>query len=175
MMAKGGNDMEALLLIDIQNDYFRGGLHPLAGMNRAARNAKELLADFRDRKLPIVHVWHEGAGEKARFFRPDTKGAERHELVRPLPGETVLVKHYPSSFRDTGLDGILKNLGVDTIHVAGAMTKMCVDTTIRAGFDLGYRMILHENACAAMGYLGTRIVHKITVRTLGSVFAEIVD
>jgi nicotinamidase-related amidase len=167
--------MEALLLIDIQNDYFRGGLHPLAGMDKAARNAKSLLEEFRVRKLPVIHVRHEGAGENAGFFRPNTKGAEIHELVRPLPGETVLVKHFPSSFRDTGLDAILKNLGVDTIHVAGAMTNMCVDTTTRAGFDLGYRMILHENACAARGYLGTRIVHRITVKTLGSAFAEIAE
>ncbi len=167
--------MEALVLIDIQNDYFRGGLHPLAGMTKAAGNARRLLEEFRARNLPVIHVRHEGAGENAGFFRPNTKGAEIHELVRPLPGETVLVKHYPSSFRDTGLDGILKGLGVDTIHVAGAMTNMCVDTTTRAGFDLGYRMILHGNACAARGYLGTRLVHRITVRTLGSVFAEIVD
>ena len=81
--------MEALLLIDIQNDYFKGGLHPLAGMDRAAKNAKRLLGEFRERKLPVIHVRHEGAGENAGFFRPNTKGAEIHELVRPLPGETV--------------------------------------------------------------------------------------
>lgn len=165
--------MEALLLIDIQNDYFARGRFPLAGMGKAAGNARKLLADFRARGLPVIHIRHVSLGEGAAFFRPDTVGSEIHPLVAPEDGETVLIKHYPNSFRDTGLDAKLKGLGVTTVHVAGAQTNMCVDTTTRAGFDLGYCMILHERACAARGFFGTRLIHRITVKTLGSVFAEI--
>lgn len=165
--------MEALVLIDIQNDYFKGGLFPLTGMTRAARNARAVLSDFRARGLPVIHVRHENTRKGAGFFLPGTKGAEIHPLVEPIETETVLVKNYPNSFRDTGLDATLKGLGVDTVHVVGAMTNMCVDTTVRAGFDLGYRMIVHGNACAARGFYGTRLIHHITIKTLGSVFAQI--
>jgi nicotinamidase-related amidase len=165
--------MEALLLIDIQNDYFAKGRFPLAGMDTAARNAQKLLADFRAKGLPVIHIRHVSLGDGAAFFRPDTAGSEIHPLVAPANGEIVLIKHYPNSFRETGLDAKLKGLGVTTIHVAGAQTNMCVDTTTRAGFDLGYRMVIHEGACAARAYLGTRLIHRITIKTLGSVFAEI--
>lgn len=127
--------MKALLLIDIQNDYFKGGLFPLAGINRAAGNAQRLLARFREEGLPVIHIKHIDARAGAHFFIPDTKGSEIHALVRPIAGETVLIKHYPNSFRETGLDALLRELSVDELHVAGAMTNMCVDTTIRAGFD----------------------------------------
>ena len=165
--------MEALLLIDIQNDYFRGGKFPLAGMEKAAQNARNILADFRARGLPVIHIRHVSLGEGAAFFRQDTAGSEIHALVAPADGETVLIKHYPNSFRETGLDAKLKSLGVTTIHVVGAQTNMCVDTTTRAGFDLGYRMVIHERACAARPFFGTRLIHRITIKTLGSVFAEI--
>lgn len=165
--------MKALLLIDIQNDYFKGGLFPLAGMERAARNARALLARFRKEGLPVIHVRHLGTRPGSRFFFPDTEGSELHSLVRPTGNEPVIVKQYPNSFRDTELTALLAGLGVDEIHVAGAMTNMCVDSTVRAGFDLGYRMVLHEKACAAPGLLGTKLVHLISVKTLGSAFAEI--
>lgn len=165
--------MKALLLIDIQNDYFKGGLFPLAGMGRAARNAQALLKTFREQGLPVIHIRHISVRAGSRFFFPDTKGSEINALVRPVEGERVLIKHYPNSFRETGLDALLKDLAVDEIHVAGAMTNMCVDTTIRAGFDLGYRMVLHDKACAAKGLFGTKIVHLVSVKTLGSAFAAI--
>lgn len=165
--------MEALLLIDIQNDYFKGGHFPLAGMEKATRNAQKILADFRAQGLPVIHIKHIAEGDTAAFFKPDTVGSEIHPLVAPAVGETVLIKHFPNSFRETGLDAKLKSLGVTTIHVAGAQTNMCVDTTTRAGFDLGYRMVIHESACAARAFFGTRLIHRITIKTLGSVFAEI--
>lgn len=165
--------MKALLLIDIQNDYFKGGLFPLAGMSRAALNARALLESFRKEGLPVIHIRHIGDRKGSRFFFPGTKGSEIHALVRPLEGEKILIKHYPNSFRETGLDALLKDLAVDELHVAGAMTNMCVDSTVRAGFDLGYRMVLHDKACAAKGLLGSKIVHLVTVRTLVSAFATI--
>jgi len=166
--------MDALLLIDIQNDYFPGGKFPLKGMGRATKNAKKILEAFRAKGLPVIHIRHVDSSGRAGFFRPDSTGSEIHKLVKPIQDETVLIKHFQNSFRDTGLLEILQRRGIKRIHVAGAQTNMCVDTTIRAGFDLGYQMILHENACAARGLLGTSLIHLISVRTLGSVFAETV-
>jgi len=165
---------EALVLIDIQNDYFPGGRYPLKGMKKAARQAAALLATWRNDNRPVVHVRHINIHPGAAFFLPGTAGAEIHPLVVPLPGEKVFEKNYPNFFRLTGLDEWLRKEGLTTLHVAGAMTNMCIDTTVRAGFDLGYSMVLHQGACAAVGFLGTRLVHRIIVKTLGSVFARVV-
>lgn len=166
--------MKALVLIDIQNDYFPGGRFALKGIRKAARKAREVLGAFRASGELVVHIQHINIGEGASFFLPDTDGAKIHKLVMPLPGERVFVKHYPNSFRETGLDEFLKKAGVDELHVAGAMTNVCVDTTTRAAYDLGYRVKLHKDACAARPFLGTGIAHLVTIKTLGAVFAELV-
>src|SRR4030042_3972153 len=85
----------ALLLIDLQNDYFPGGAMELAGMTRAAAHAAEALAAFRQAGRPRFHVQHIALGPGAPFFRPDTPGVEIHASVRPRPNEPVIRKHYP--------------------------------------------------------------------------------
>lgn len=165
--------MDALLLVDIQNDYFKRGAFPLAGMEKATKNAAAILKEFRSKGKPVIHIRHINEHPNAGFFRPDSLGSEINAQVKPIAGETVLIKHYPNSFRETGLDALLKAQNIKTIHIVGAQTNMCIDTTTRAGFDLGYRMVLRESACAARGFFGTRLIHRITVKTLGSVFAEV--
>ena len=92
----------ALILIDIQNDYFPGGAMEAGGMTQAAAQARKLLDACREARRPIFHVQHLALGPGAAFFRPDTAGVEIHESVRPLPGEALVRKHYPNAFRDTG-------------------------------------------------------------------------
>ncbi len=167
------NVNEALILIDIQNDYFPGGAHPLKGMAKAAKKAAALADEFRQAAKPVIHVRHVSLRPGASFFRPDTAGAEIHPTVSPKDGEAVFVKHYPNSFRETGLHEYLSSLGVGKLHVAGAMTNMCVDTSTRAAFDLGYAVVVHAACCAAPGILGTDIMHRLFIKNLGSTFAEI--
>src|SRR5574337_166447 len=93
----------ALLLIDLQNDYFEGGAMTLVGAAPAVANAARLLARFRERALPLFHVQHVATRPGATFFLPGTRGMEIHEAVKPRDGESLTVKHYANSFRDTGL------------------------------------------------------------------------
>jgi nicotinamidase-related amidase len=139
---------QALVIIDIQNDYFPGGAMPLEGSPEAAAQAAKLLAAFRGRGLPVVHVQHLSTRPGASFFLPDTQGAEINQSVAPAPGEKTILKHTPSSFRGTDLDEHLKSLGADQLVIAGMMTHMCVDSTVRAAFDLGYACTLARDACA---------------------------
>jgi nicotinamidase-related amidase len=138
----------ALVLIDIQNDYFPGGAMPLAGPDAAAAQAARLLAHFRAAKWPVFHVQHIAAEREATFFRPGTAGAEIHAAVKPLPGEPVVVKHFPNSFRETTLFADLRAAGATRVAFAGMMTHMCVDTTVRAAADLGFDCVLAGDACA---------------------------
>ena len=138
----------ALLLIDIQNDYFPGGKMALEGSVEASLRARDLLAFFRENHLPVVHIQHVAARPEATFFLPDTKGVKIHANVEPRPGEAVFQKSYPNSFRGTPLLEHLRDRGVDQVAVGGMMTHMCVDATVRAAFDYNFTVTVVHDACA---------------------------
>lgn len=138
----------ALVLIDLQNDYFPGGSMELAGAEAAVARARLLLDAFRARGLPVLHVQHLSQHPGTSFFLPGTPGADIHPSVAPVGEEGVVTKHRPSSFRGTDLLARLRALKVDRLVVAGMMTHMCVDTTVRAAGDLGFACQLAQDACA---------------------------
>jgi len=139
---------EALVLIDLQNDYFPGGTMELVDAVRAVEQAALLLQSFRAKGLPVFHVQHIARRPGATFFLPGTAGAEIHDAVRPQPGERVVVKHFPNGFRETTLLEDLRGAGASKIAFAGMMTHMCVDTTVRAAADLGFACSLAQDGCA---------------------------
>lgn len=142
-----------LLLVDIQNDYFPGGAMELVGSPEAGQKAAILLRAFRDQALPVIHVQHLATREGATFFLPGTPGVAIHESVTPQQGELVITKHFPNSFRQTGLLEQLRKLQTTTLVIAGMMTHMCIDTTTRAAADLGLQCILAYDACATRDLL----------------------
>jgi nicotinamidase-related amidase len=139
---------KALLVIDIQNDYFPGGKMELVGALEAATNAARIQRHFRQLDLPVIHVQHIALSPTATFFLPDTFGAEIHQDVAPITNEPVVVKHLPNAFRETRLAQLLTELAVSELTVVGMMTHMCVDTTVRAANDAGYQVTLVGDACA---------------------------
>jgi len=138
----------ALLIVDIQNDYFAGGAMELVGSEEAARKAARVLQEFRRRGWSVIHVQHVSVQPGAKFFLPNTSGVEIHGSVAPREGETVFQKHYPNCFRETPLLDHLRKHGIRQLVVVGMMTHMCVDTTVRAAFDLGMECTLIQDACA---------------------------
>lgn len=138
----------ALLVIDLQNDYFPAGRYPLAGIEAAAAQAASLVAAARGKGVPVIHVRHEMKGAEAPFFAAGTPGAQINPLVAPREGEAVIVKENVNAFLGTGLDALLKEKGVSGLVVAGAMSHMCVDAATRAALDLGYAVTLAHDATA---------------------------
>jgi nicotinamidase-related amidase len=141
----------ALILVDIQNDYFPGGAMELVAPAAAAAQAARLLSAFRSRGLPIFHIQHVAIRPGATFFRAGTPGAAIHDSVLPHEIETVVVKNYPSGFRQTTLLEGLRAVGAKDLVVAGMMTHMCVDSTVRAAVDLGFSCSLAHDGCATRG------------------------
>jgi nicotinamidase-related amidase len=170
----------ALLIIDIQNDYFPGGAMTLEGADDAGNNAAKLLAAFRAKHLPVFHMQHLSVRPGATFFIPDTPGAEIHPCVAPAENEKVIEKNYPNSFRETALETRLEAAGTRHLVIAGMMTQMCVDATVRQAFDLGYRVTLGANACATrdQSYGGQTIpaaqVHGAFLAALNGLYAKVV-
>ena len=138
----------ALLLIDIQKDYFPGGRMELKGPLEAAKVAYELLQCFREHGLYHVHIQHVSNGAGATFFLPGDSGCDIHDAVAHFEGEPLVVKHFPNSFRETQLLQMLQMQGVQRLVISGMMTHMCVDATARAAADLGFKVIVVEDACA---------------------------
>ena len=171
----------ALLVIDIQNDYFPGGAMELEGADAAGAKAAAALARFRKDGNPVIHVRHLSVRPGSTFFLPGTKGAEIHALVAPKAGETVVEKNFPNSFRNTSLQETLQKQGVKNLVVAGMMTHMCVDASVRHAADLGYKITLLADACAtrAQSYGGEKVparqVHTAFLAALNGFYAKVVD
>ena len=169
----------ALILVDIQNDYFPGGANPLHRQEEAAERARNVLDMFRARALPVVHVRHVNTRAGATFFLPDTPGAEIHESVRPVDGETVITKNFPDSFLKTSLQAHLDGLDAKRLVVCGSMTHMCIDTTVRSAAGLGYSLLVPHDACATrdLTWAGNAVpagtVHSAFMAALQGVFANV--
>jgi nicotinamidase-related amidase len=169
----------ALLIIDIQNDYFPGGAMELEGADAAGAKAGAALAAFRAKKLPVFHVRHLSVRPGATFFIPGTKGAEIHPSVAPAAGEAVIEKNFPNSFRATDLKARLDQAGVKQLVVAGMMTQMCVDSSVRQAADLGYKVTLLADACAtrAQSFGGESVpaaqVQRAFLASLNGLFAKV--
>ena len=171
----------ALLIVDIQNDYFPRGKMELEGSTEASLRAKELLELFRAEKLPVVFIQHISVQKGATFYLPDTEGALIHVNVRPLPGEIVIRKNYPNSFRETGLLDYLKKERIGRLLICGMMTSMCIDATVRAAFDYSFQCVVIHDACATMSlrFKDTSVpaaqVHASFLAALGSVYARVMS
>ncbi len=172
---------KALLVIDIQNDYFPGGKWTVDKMEAAAANAARLIADARVKGDRIIHVRHEFPAEPAPFFAPGSEGAQTHQSVAPIEGETTILKHSANSFRETGLKQILDGDGVGEVVICGAMSQMCIDATTRAAADFGYKVTLVHDACGAreVAFNGQAVpaeqVHAAFMAALGSAYATVTD
>jgi nicotinamidase-related amidase len=168
----------ALIVIDVQNDYFPNGRWELHQMHAAADNVGTLLQHFRQAGAPVIHIRHEFTSDDAPFFAPGSEGAAIHPKAAPLAGEPVLLKHYINSFRETPLQEILQREGVGHVVICGAMSHMCVDACTRASNDFGYRVTVVHDACASrpLSFNGVEVpaehAHAAFMAALGFAYAE---
>ncbi|WP_343658254.1 cysteine hydrolase family protein [Chryseobacterium sp.] len=128
----------ALLIIDVQNDYFPEGKMTLEKAEQAAQNILKVLEYFRENNLPVIHIQHISTNEGAAFFLPDTDGVKINHLVLPMEDEKIIVKHFPNSFRETDLLSFLQSKKIKNLVMTGMMTDICVEATTRAAFDFGF-------------------------------------
>jgi nicotinamidase-related amidase len=173
------SERTTLVIVDIQNDYFPGGKMPLEGVEAASINASRLLSRFRKRGLPVFHIRHLSIRPGAGFFLPDTLGSEIHPSVAPREDEAVIVKHFPNSFRETSLQDQLHEAGAASLVVCGAMSHMCIDSTVRSASDLGFQCRVAQDACAtrALAFGQETVpaakVHAAFMAALSAAYAQV--
>lgn len=172
---------QALVVVDIQNEYFSEGKLPLVGIDEAAANAALIIESARQKGHTVIHVRHEMPSTDAPIFTPNSNGVEINETVKPVEGETVIVKRFPNSFRETPLKEILDKDGIQEVIVIGAMSHMCIDATVRASVDFGYKTTTVHDACATLDleFGGTKVpaaqVHATIMAAIEFMYGEVID
>lgn len=158
-------------------DRIRAGRLPV--IPEAPERIARLLAAARAQGLPVIHVHHDDP-DPASPFRKGLPGAAPMPCALPLPGELVLWKHASSAFAGTGLDAHLRGLGVTDLVVAGAVAAFCVTSTVRMASDLGYTVLLPQDALLGFdlpahdgGRIDAATVHRVTLSILGADFARL--
>ena len=172
----------ALIIVDIQNDYFPNGKMELSNPVKAATNAAKVLEWFRqNNKDNIFHVQHIASNPGLGFFLPNTEGVKLNETVLPLEHERIIIKHAPNSFFKTELESNLREKRVTKLVIVGMMTHMCIDATVRGAVELGFETTLIEDACATrdLSYqdkiLPAEQVHYAFVSALKGVYANVIS
>lgn len=168
----------ALIMIDCQNTY-RQGLMQLHGVEAALDEAQRVLERARSLGVPIIHIQHD-AGPGSPYDIRDAIG-QIADKVKPRQGEPVIVKNYPNSFVQTDLHERLQKLGISNLVLAGFMTHMCVNSTVRGAFNLGYRPTVVAAATATRalptpqgGVVSAEALQEASLATLSDLFAVIV-
>lgn len=168
----------AILVVDIQNEYFPTGNFPLQGIEAASANAARVMAAARAKGDVVVNIRHETPG--GPIFVPGSEGAKINVAARPEGDEPIITKNFPNSFRDTGLKELLNKQGIEEVVVVGAMSHMCIDATARAANDLGFRTITVHDACATrdVEFNGAVVpaseVHSTIMGALAFAYGEVI-
>lgn len=171
----------ALILVDIQNDYFPNGRMELSNPEIASENAGKILEQFRKEGNKIFHIQHIAADEGLGFFLPNTDGVNIHGSVAPLENEEVITKHAPNSFFQTELESKLRELDITKLVICGMMSHMCIDATVRSAVELGFECTVVEDACATLELtyqeksVPAQQVHYAFMAALNSMYAKVVS
>jgi nicotinamidase-related amidase len=171
----------AIVVVDIQNEYFPGGKLPLFGIETAAGNAAKVIASARQSGDPVLHIRHEEPGADAPFFAAGSNGAQINVVAEPKDNEVVICKNHPNAFRESELKQKLDEMAIGEVVIVGAMSHMCVDATARAAADHGYAITVVQDACATLDLVfgGTTIparqVHGTIMAALGSAYGDVID
>ncbi len=167
-----------LILVDAQNTY-RHGVMALEGIEPALDECARLLARARALKVPVIHIQHDSGPGSPYDIRAEIGAIA--DKVAPVEGEAVVVKGYPNSFVGTDLEARLKALGATKLVVAGFMTHMCINSTARGAFNLGYAVSVPASATATRALPGpdgstvsAATLQAAALAALGDLFAVVV-
>ncbi|RPF50393.1 cysteine hydrolase family protein [Aquisalibacillus elongatus] len=133
---------KALLVIDVQNGMFQQG-NVVHNGSRLLQNISSLIDRARNTKTPVFYIQHNTPAGKP--LEHGTTGWEIHPDVAPNNQDTIIQKKTPDSFLNTSLNELLKKQGIEHLVITGIQSEVCVDTTCRRAFSLGYKVTLSSD------------------------------
>jgi nicotinamidase-related amidase len=180
ILREDANMKRALLVIDVQNEYFSGKLpvtYPAGSLNNIVK-----AMDWANRsKIPVIVIKHTAPQKDSGTFVKGSKEWELHEDITKTKYDYLIEKNFPGSFTNTGLEGILKDNGVDTVVISGYMTQMCCDTTSRQAFHLGYSVEFLSDATGTLdisnyaGRVTAEELHRSILVTQAMRFSKVIS
>lgn len=150
----------ALLVIDVQNEYFTGALpitHPAGHLEKILE-----VMDAAEGRIPTIVIQHHTT--ELPIFRKGTKEWELHPEVASRPRDLLIEKTLPGSFTNTILEDWLRERGVTTVSIAGYMTHMCCDTTARQAVHRGFKTEFLSDATGTLSL--TNSAGRVTAEEL---------
>ena len=172
-------DQQALLVIDVQNEYFTGRLsvtYPegslgniLKAMDHAAREG-----------MPVVVIQHTAPSKDSPTFRKGSEEWKLHPEIEKRERDVLIEKNLPGSFTGTELEKWLKDRGVKSVAICGYMTQMCCDTTARQAFHLGFQVDFLSDATGTLsvqnsaGAISDCDLHRAVMVTMAMKFARVI-
>jgi len=169
-----------VIVVDAQKEYTEGAL-PLAGIDRSIDALARFLERARSAGAPVIHVVHIGK-PGGKICDPEGPFVESIDRVRPVGNEPVIEKHFPSSFTQTTLEDELSRIGRKDLVVTGYMTHMCVNSTVRAATESGYRCTVAADLTATRvlpngkgGAIPAEVVKSVNLASLADRFAIVVE
>ncbi len=155
---------KALLVIDLQNDYFPKGKFPLWNTDVVLQNIEQAIEKANAHGVPVIHIQHVSKGV-APFFNEGTPGADIHpRILVAAPTAPIVVKEFADSFEKTTLEEKLTKLGVTELLVCGMMTQNCVTHTAISKAAEKYNVSVLVDCCTTV----SEILHQIALHALST-------
>ncbi|WP_425670138.1 cysteine hydrolase family protein [Vibrio owensii] len=157
----------ALLVIDLQNDYFPNGKFPLWNTEATLNNIKSAIAKANEKNIPVIHIQHiaDPAMGIAPFFNEGSEGADIHpEILALAPNADVVIKHFADGFEQTNLEEVLQKHGVTELLVTGMMTQNCVTHTAISKAAEKYEVSILMDCCTTVD----EMIHNIALHAVST-------
>jgi nicotinamidase-related amidase len=158
---------KALLIIDLQNDYFPGGKFPLWNTEATLSNIEKAIHAANIKNIPIIHIQHVADPESgiAPFFNQGTEGVAIHpRILAAAPKAPVVVKQFADGFWKTNLEKILSESGITELLVCGMMTQNCVTHTAISKSAEKYMVSILSDCCTTVDTM----IHNIALRAVST-------
>lgn len=169
----------ALLVIDVQEEYFTGAL-PVTYPANSFSNILAAVDTASEHRVPVILIRHEATQPRATAFARNSRGWAIREELLAKDHLCIVDKKMPGSFTGTGLEEILKNLDVDTLVICGYMTQMCCDTTARQAVHLGFAVEFLSDATGTLtveneaGKIAAGDLHRAILITQAMRFSQVI-
>ncbi|TDP01861.1 cysteine hydrolase family protein [Marinomonas balearica] len=161
-MSSTVNKKTALIVIDVQNDYFAGGKYPQWEADKTLETIENSIISAREKGWPVYFIKHIGTTESP-FFVPDSEGIAIHpRALDAAPKAKVITKKHADAFLNTELELTLKSDGIENLLICGMMTQNCVAFTAMSKMADQYTVTVIGDACTSVD----RMVHGIALRAI---------
>lgn len=153
---------QALIVIDLQNDYFPGGKFPLWKPDEILKNVEIAIGEAQKKQIPVVVVQHVARGAST-FFSEGSEGVKIHpRILAAAPKAPIVIKQFADSFYQTTLDSTLSKLGATELLLCGMMTQNCVTHTALSKSAEKYKVAIIPECCTTV----SEMIHAIALSAL---------